>query len=197
MNSAEFSNEPLPLDTTIESDRLTLRMPTEHEFEEVRKLTWDASRRDGFNDGMVWLQPETMDDIRTYKESVDSWNKRSLSFTMYENENNKPIGRMSIRPEEALDTWSIGFWMHHDYGRQGYMKEAASMIIDFGFTALQAKQIEAGAATWNEPSQKVLLATGMDEDRSDGHQFTRANGDVVKNFFYKITRQQWLDNQSS
>lgn len=55
----------------------------------------------------------------------------------------------------------IGYELHSDYWRQGYMAEALDAILDFGFTELTLNRIEALVMVENEASTALLTRLGF------------------------------------
>lgn len=50
----------------------------------------------------------------------------------------------------------IGYELHPDYHRKGFMSEAMEAVLDFGFSELNLKTIEAYTNKHNEPSKTLL-----------------------------------------
>jgi [ribosomal protein S5]-alanine N-acetyltransferase len=68
--------------------------------------------------------------------------------------------------------WEIGYWMHPEFQRKGFMKEALQEIMRFA----ASQQIVPIVQTylWNEPSQRVVLASGFQEVARDDEKITFA-----------------------
>lgn len=58
----------------------------------------------------------------------------------------------------------IGYELHSDYWRQGYMTEALDAILEFGFTELGLNRIEALAMVENDASAGLLRKVGFQEE---------------------------------
>jgi ribosomal-protein-alanine N-acetyltransferase len=52
--------------------------------------------------------------------------------------------------------WSIGFTLNPEFWRNGFMYEALSKIIDYGFNNFEIHRIKADVHTFNIPSNKLL-----------------------------------------
>ncbi|MFD2177592.1 GNAT family N-acetyltransferase [Veronia pacifica] len=122
-----------------------------------------ASRYEGFNDGMQWEPPETERELEApFYSNIERWKLgTSYSFTIENKPEGRFVGRIAIRQTEKTDIWDIGYWTHPEKQGYGYMKEAISGVLTFGFTVLKAVRIEAGYARWNTASERVLIKNGF------------------------------------
>lgn len=60
------------------------------------------------------------------------------------------------------DRVEIGYELHSDYWRKGYMKEALTALIDYAFETFKINRIEAKVDVKNIPSQKLLEKIGFE-----------------------------------
>jgi [ribosomal protein S5]-alanine N-acetyltransferase len=146
-------------DFIITTERCLLRCPSEEDIPHI----FSATRFDGFNDGMLWEPPATIDELyKPLQNSLLSWDTgTAFTFTIIAQQSKDFLGRISIRKCEGVNVWDVGFWTHPIYQNQGYMTEALEAVLNFGFTQLEATRIEACHALWNRPSQLVLKKVGM------------------------------------
>src|SRR5208283_2980870 len=151
----------LSLDFKLLTRRCRLRLPDPADIPH----TFSATRYPGFNDGMTWDPPASKDELQAPLErNLDAWKAGSaFAFTIEKKEDLTFVGRIVIRQTSSPDLWNIGFWVHPEHQRQGYITEAAQAVVDFGFSILGAKAIEARHAAWNLPSRRVLERIGMVE----------------------------------
>lgn len=59
---------------------------------------------------------------------------------------------------------SLGYWLDQDYQGQGYMNEAAHVVIDYAFNVLKLKRLNAACLPDNERSINMLLKLGFEEE---------------------------------
>lgn len=150
----------IPLSHTISTERLILK----HVAEADIPFVFDATRFDGFNDGMQWEPPATPEELLpNLKTTHDAWlSGEGYGFSAWTDEPDPIfVGRLSIRRTEQTDVWDIGYWTHPNLQKKGYTTEAVDALICFGFDQLNAVEIEACYATWNLASGRVLEKTGM------------------------------------
>ena len=149
----------LPKTHIIETDRCRLRIVSIEDIPHV----FSATRHAGFNDGMLWDPPDSIDDLgESYNKSVERWEQgKAYSFTIEEKESGFFVGRIDVRSEEKKNVWSVGFWTHPEKQGRGFASEALRPIIDLAFSLLGATRVEACYAVWNIASKRVLEKVGM------------------------------------
>lgn len=151
---------PLPISFTIKTERLTLRIPAKADIPHI----FAATKIKGFNDGMAWDSPKKIEELLAPLErNLKSWKAgNAFAFTIENKKTTEFLGRISIRPTKEKDVWNIGFFTHPKHQGKGIMSEAVAAILNFGFTRLNAINIEADYAIWNKASEKVLQKNGME-----------------------------------
>jgi [ribosomal protein S5]-alanine N-acetyltransferase len=179
----------VPISSTIETARCLLRSPSIEDIPHV----FSATRFTGFNDGMQWEPPETIEELdEALSESLVAWDEGKIfSFTIAAPDSNRLLGRIGIRKTTHPNVWNLGFWTHPEHQGKGYMTESVLAILDFGFEQLGAIQIEASYALWNKNSQRVLEKVGMRSIAYIPHAFQK-RGRWVEANKTSITKQQWL-----
>ncbi len=174
--------EPGPILTT---ERCRLRPIDATDAEYV----WSASRHPGFTDGMLWNPPETMEEIHTWTErTLARWGEE-YAWTI-ETLSEEFLGRISLRKTEESDVWNIGYWLHPTVWGKGYMTEALTEVVRFGFEDVHAHSITSAHASWNEKSGKVLRRAGFKRVGSTDCGFMK-NGKPVPEDNYRITREEF------
>ncbi len=84
----------------------------------------------------------------------------------------------------------LGFWIGKDWWGQGYAREAARAVIQFGFESLSLNRICAHHMTRNPASGRVLLAAGMQREGVLRQRVQKwgVYEDVV---LYAVVREDW------
>lgn len=179
----------IPHNFTIQTARCLLRRPTAADIPDV----FAATRFDGFNDGMQWEPPATMDELaEPLRESLREWDEGiTYGLTIADLDTDILRGRVGIRKTSRANVWNLGFWTHPEYQGQGYMTEAVTAILTFGFEELGATRIEASYALWNKSSRRVLEKVGMKFIAYIPHAFKKQGYWVEANKM-SITRREWL-----
>ncbi len=179
----------IPLDFTIDTARCRLRCPSAADIPHV----FSATRFAGFNDGMQWEPPDSIDELQQpLRENLADWAAgNTYCLTIADPATDRLIGRIGIRKTKHAGVWNLGFWTHPEYQRQGYMTEAVTAIIKFGFETLGATRIEASYALWNKASQRTLAQVGMRLTRYIPHAFQKKGRWIEANKM-EITKQEWV-----
>ena len=191
----------IPLDFTINTARCRLRCPSAADLPDV----FSATRFAGFNDGMQWEPPDSIDELeQPLRDNLADWAAgTTYCLTIADPHTDRLIGRIGIRRTDATkpsryeraNVWNLGFWTHPKYQGQGYMTEAAIATIEFGFEHLGAARIEASYALWNKASQRTLEKVGMRIVRYIPHAFQKKGRWIEANKM-EITKQEWLNLNS-
>ena len=176
----------IPLDTIFKTPRLSLRAV---DFSDI-DLVWDATRFEGFNDGMTWDPPASKEEIiQVTERNLEHWQQgKDYVFTVCLRDPAIAIGRVGLLKVADSDTWNIGFWVHPDYWSNGYASEAAQAVLDFGFDVLQAKKVVTAHAIWNKRSQHVIQGLGFRYIRENPEGFSK-NGKPVAEYEYELYRE--------
>lgn len=129
--------------------------------------------------------------IEIMHQTINHWKEDDdFCFSICVPETEECIGRISIRKTEEENLWNIGYWLHPDHQGKGYMTEAVSVIVDWGFSVLETQEITAEHASWNEASGKVLLNVGFTHIGHLPCGFVK-HGKEIPEEAYVIKREEW------
>lgn len=181
-------NASLPPSFTLETKRCRLR---HIDMDDIPHI-FDATRHPGFNDGMMWDPPATIEELLVpHQRNVEAWQAGiAYCFTIETKAARDFVGRVAIRFQQH-DFWSIGYWVHPREQGKGYASEAAARVVQFGFEQLALEQITATHAVWNIASRRVLEHAKMHFVEHIPQGFTK-NGDWVAEDRLLITRAEWV-----
>ncbi|NTU76662.1 MAG: GNAT family N-acetyltransferase [Alphaproteobacteria bacterium] len=70
---------------------------------------------------------------------------------------------------------TLGYWIGQPYADHGLMTEAAGLVCDFAFKTLKLHRLEASCLPHNEPSKRLLLRLGFNEE-GYARDYLRING---------------------
>jgi [ribosomal protein S5]-alanine N-acetyltransferase len=182
------SQRVISQDLTIHTARCLLRRPLLDDAPAI----FSATRFAGFNDGMQWEPPATIEELNEpFLEQMLAWEEgRMFTFTIAQPLTNSLLGRVGIRRTSRADVWNLGFWTHPEHQGQGYMTEAVTAMLRFGFEELGANRVEASYALWNKSSRRVLEKVGMKFIAYIPHAFQK-QGHWVEANKMSITRREW------
>jgi ribosomal-protein-alanine N-acetyltransferase len=150
---------------SIESERMTLRLPQHGDYRE-----WAALRHDSQSYLTPW-EPAWAADHLTRKAFTNRvyWAQRSVSsgvalpLFLTQRTTGDIVGAVTLDnirrgPSQA---GTLGYWIGEKYARQGYMREAIDVLSHYAFTALDLSRLEAACLPENTASRGVLEKTGF------------------------------------
>ena len=85
----------------------------------------------------------------------------------------------------------IGYALGRTYWRQGYMREALTVLIDYAFKSLGLNRLEADIDPRNAASENLLELLGF---QKEGYLRQRwiVDGEVSDSVIYGLLRSDWL-----
>ena len=140
--------------STLETDRLTLRLITPKVMTEIYSLSdTEICRYLGFSS-----KNELQLERQRYEAGLTTFNKSFLYFQLIDREHDVLMGWCGFH------TWytthnraELGYSLSSDnFKGNGFMSEAIPPILAYGFDEMKLHRIEAMVAPWNVPSVKLL-----------------------------------------
>jgi [ribosomal protein S5]-alanine N-acetyltransferase len=146
----------------IETERLRMRAHRADDLGDLVALAgnWEIARWTGTiphpygeTDGCQWIA-RVQDDHAT---------GQPRRFAIALKETDRLIGGVGLDGStgDGSDEPALGYWLGQPYWGNGYAREAAAVVIDYGFRTLGLKTIRAYTDPDNMASQKVLLHCGL------------------------------------
>ncbi len=161
-----FNFSPFP---NLTSERLTLRKLRLEDENEVFFLRSD-NRVLKFIDIPI---AKSLEDARTYirmiNKGIDENEWVLWGITLKEAES-KIIGTICLwNISKEKNKGEIGYLLHPDFQRKGYMQEATVKVIDFGFNTMNLDVIDADLHSKNDKSLKLLKRNNFAFERESGN----------------------------
>ncbi len=125
--------------------------------------------------------------VRAYAQEMR--HGTGYSFLIFRKQDNALLGGATLSNirRGVAQTASLGYWIGRSYARQGYMSEALSALLDFGFEHLGMHRIEAACLPQNEASKTLLNKLGFSEE-GYARQYLRINGSWQDHVLFAILR---------
>lgn len=142
----------------IETARLRMRAHCDDDLADLVALAgnWEVARWVG-----TIPHPYTEADGREWIASVQENHAtgRPRRFAIALKETDRLIGGVGLDGTrgDGGDEPALGYWLGQPYWGNGYAREAAAAVIDYGFGTLGLRTIRAYTDPSNAASQKVLL----------------------------------------
>ncbi len=152
----EIPTEP-PYDLStpvLETRRLALRAPTLADAKTVAALADD--RRIAENTARI-PHPYRMADAEGFIAGANKVGGEAVFLITLRD--GTIIGACGLVTQEA--TPELGYWLGVDYWGKGYATEAMQAAIDYAFTDLEHKALQAGSRVTNPASRRVLEKCGF------------------------------------
>lgn len=90
------------------------------------------------------------------------------------------IGGITLYMQEDRTVAELGWVLHRDYWRRGYVTEAAQSLIGFAREQLGVRRIFACCDSENVASYRTMEKLGMQLVKDDGVRTNRSMGDAVR-----------------
>ena len=127
--------------------------------------------------------------IGTHEEN---WRKgASAIFAICEKSDvDKPVGAIGLEVNSQDENAELGYWVGEAWWGNGYCTEAASAVVDFGFSFLGLKKIHAHHLARNPASGRVMEKIGMSKEGYLKNHFKKWGvfEDIV---FYGVVDEDW------
>jgi ribosomal-protein-alanine N-acetyltransferase len=175
----------------LKTNRLQIREITINDLDSVHALH-SMPETDQYNTLGI---PDNIEQTRII---VSNWlaanaEQPTKRYTFYiENDNHDFIGLIGvIMGKPNYRNAEIWYKLHSSYWNRGFATEAVAAILDFCFSELKLHRIEAGCATGNAGSIKVLEKAGF---LREGHKrkLLPIRGEWHDNYFYAILDEDYF-----
>ena len=150
----------------LQSDRLEFRTYTDEDFQFLWSLLSDPEMIRYIGKGQTRDRSEALEFLywiyRSYKE-----NPQGGLLLLIRKEDGRRIGHAGLMAQtiEGVDELEVGYWVAKDFWGQGYAKEAAEALRDYGLKQLGRKRLISLIQQDNKASQKVAQHIGMTMER--------------------------------
>jgi len=152
-------------DKQLQTERLLLRLVSLADLGNVHALHC-LPETDEFNTlGIPQNTSETKAIIKIWMAEHKQPVNPAYIFVVELKDSNTFTGIIGIRPgKPKYRNAEVWFKFHRDFWNKGYATEALKKLIDFGFSEMKLHRIEAGCATGNTGSYKVMEKAGMQRE---------------------------------
>lgn len=134
-------------------------------------------------DAIFWINTanEGRKTGETYKFAIRSKADKNLNF----------VGGIGLMIDKNHNKAEIGYWLGEPFWGNGFVSEAVSLIIKFGFETLELNKIFATHFIGNPASGKVMIKNNMIKEAHIKDHYKK--GDKYLDIFqYRLTREEYL-----
>jgi ribosomal-protein-alanine N-acetyltransferase len=131
--------------------------------------------------------------LNTYIEQQSCTPRKEYGFCISLN-NQTPIGLIGLSNcSDKFKNAELWFKLAPEYWGKGYTAEAALALLEFGFTQLSLHRIEAGVATENTASIRILEKIGMKREGLR-RKILPIRGEWKDNYHYALLEEEFLSD---
>lgn len=106
----------------------------------------------------------------------------------------EPAGTVGLGPkQEETHAAELGYWIHADYRRQGYGREAVGLLTDYGFRQRGLHRISARVFEFNDASRALLESLGFTEEGVN-REAVFVDGRYWDVRWYSVLDREWDGN---
>jgi ribosomal-protein-alanine N-acetyltransferase len=180
------TSSPFPI---LETNRLVLRQLTVDDSE-----NWFKNLSDDEVSVLIGMEPlENVEDSKSIINSfIDRYEKKNgMAWAIILKEDESFIGTCSYEKIDSHNlSGEIGYDLLRKYWGNGFMAEALSVIIDYGFESLRLNRIEAHTAAINSASRNLLRRLGFFEE-GIFRESSFFRGEFRDDCQYSLLRREW------
>jgi len=174
---------------TLETERLILREITSTDLNSLFDFLSREDVTQFYGMDALTNSSQVLDLINLFKENFQA--QRGFRWGIALKENGKLIGTCGFNVFVARNNRSeIGYELHPDYWRKGYVKEAISTIISYGFEKLNLNRIGAIVYPENIPSISLLTNLGFSNEGLLRKYIVQGNT-AHDTFVLSILKEEW------
>jgi RimJ/RimL family protein N-acetyltransferase len=167
---------------TLETERLTLRMLGESDFDAYAEMCADAEVMRYIGDGQPLTRPMAW---RNLAMRVGHWHLRGYGlWAVQERSSGALAGRAGFWNPDGWPGFELGWMLRRSFWGRGYATEAARAALGFAFTELAQSQVISLIHTENAASIRVAQRLGERLVNTIDLMGKPA-------LLYRITRDEW------
>ena len=132
---------------------------------------------------------------RWLRHRIDWWNEGkgvTLAIALRPAPGNL-IGTASLRRYQRDRRAELGYWLSSDQWGRGFVTEATTALVDYGFRELGLRRIYAQVLAGNDASERVLGKLGMTREGVK-RQHVRKGRRLCDVAIYGLLRSEWTSD---
>jgi [ribosomal protein S5]-alanine N-acetyltransferase len=102
--------------------------------------------------------------LRAYKSWAEA--DQAISLFIFESSTGKLLGGITLGNirRGVQQSGTLGYWIGEPHKRQGFMRDAVSLLVDYCFAELKLHRVEAACLPRNAASRGLLKSCGFAEE---------------------------------
>lgn len=177
----------------LETDRLRLKALSREDLEDF----YDYASNPSVGNSSLWKPHENLEES---KNILEEFVLSEEFFGIHHKLDEKMIGIIGLHQDElrTLDKTvcrEIGYGINYKYWNKGYMTEAASEVIRYGFEELNLKIMTGTTSKRNTRSQNVMTKLNMKKEGILRMGWQDYKGQLQDKYCYSILREEFLQDK--
>lgn len=176
--------------SVLMTDRLIIRPVTLADAEAIFKFKSDKEVTDQYGQ----VPHRGIDETRAWiaRSISDGEEGRSFAWSICMRDEDEVIGECCLWNFDGDRLCAeIGYELRRDRWRNGFMKEALTALISYGFSVLGLHRIEANPLGCNNASRRLLLDLGFVHEGTLRER-VRFGGRFVDQMYYGLLQNEWM-----
>jgi ribosomal-protein-alanine N-acetyltransferase len=172
---------PFPV---LETERLRLRQITEVDKNEIFALRSDKDIMQYVPRPLMKTMDEAVAFIKMINENIEK--QEFINWAITSKSDDLLIGVIGFyRMQKENYRAEVGYILHTDFHKQGIMKEALDVVIDYGFIQMKLHSIEAVIDPRNTASENVLIRSNFVKEAHFRENFLH-QGEFLDSMHYSL-----------
>ena len=173
---------------TISSERLILRPFTERYVNDLYRYAADPNVGPHAGWKPHESREESLEIIQMFLRDDNIW-------AIEQKSDHRVIGSLGLHDDKWRnypDARMFGYVLASDCWGKGYMSEAVSRAMEYGFLDLGLRLLSVSHYTFNDRSRRVIEKCGFVYEGTLRQTFQRYDGEIFDEAIYSITKDEWL-----
>lgn len=173
----------------LQTERLVLRKIQLSDLTDLLRLVNNKAITDQIlNFPFPYLEEDAIARVNFARDGFKSGDR--YVFAIAGKEDGKLRGEIGLHLDKVNNRAEMGFWIGESFWNQGFISEAVSATLRFGFRELKLRKILATHYLDNPASGKVLMKAGMvkEAELKDHYLHNGVYGSVNQ---YRLTVDEW------
>ena len=129
--------------------------------------------------------------------SAQKQNGSARTYFLFRRSDNQLIGGISLTriTHGTTSAATLGYWMGVNYAGHGHMRKAVPAVLEFAFTNLKLKRVEAACLPSNKTSINLLQKSGFKEE-GYAREYMEINGKREDHVLFAILASDFSQQNS-
>ncbi len=143
-------------------------------------------------------QHQTLEETQNWIiQNTASWLLREqINIGIWENTSGRFLGGIGINPRNwSTRYFEVGYWLRNSATGQGYIHEAARLLVGYTFKELAASRVEIRCNANNTPSAAVARRLDFTQEGRLRHARLNQSGDLADTLIFGMLANEWKQIQ--